>query len=153
MWCITRFLMSPLRSARPGNSMTRDRRRNNKVPAELAGFSHLIKVSISKICCQKLSVSCWGDTFRWYVVLVLVVVLDPIGSGPHQLYFFDYENEDDDDEKQSYLHFRDLPLTSLLSNCPAGAAFLEGSLGKSLVSYQSNGLNTKARMPIAMAFL
>ena len=50
-------------------------------------------------------------TSRWYVVLVLVLVLDPIGTGLHQLYFFDYENEDDDeDEKHSYRHFRAAPL-------------------------------------------
>ncbi len=44
------------------------------------------------------------------VVLVLVVVLYPLGNGLHQLYIFDYENEDDDEyEKQSNRHFRHLP--------------------------------------------
>ena len=78
--------------------------------------------------------SCWRDTSRWYVVVVLVLVLDPIGTGLHQLYFFDYENEDED-EKHSYRHFRASPLKSLLSNCPEGAPFSERSLGKSLVSF------------------
>ena len=32
------------------------------------------------------------------VVLVLVLVLDPFGNGLHQLNFFDYENEDDDED-------------------------------------------------------
>jgi len=82
-------------------------------------------------CCQKMMVLCWRDSFRWDIVLVLV--LDPFGKGLHQLNFFDYENEDDDeDEKQSNRHFRRLPLESLLSNWPAGATFSERSLGKSL---------------------
>ena len=71
-------------------------------------------------------VLCWRDSSRWDIVL------DPFGNGLHQLNFFDYENEDDD-EKQSNRHFRRLPLESLLSNCPAGATFSERSLGKSLV--------------------
>ena len=63
-----------------------------------------------------------------------VLVLDPFGTGLHQLYFFDYENEDDDeDEKHSYRHFRAAPFKSLLSNCPAGAPFSERSLGKSII--------------------
>ena len=75
-------------------------------------------------------VLCWRDSSRWDIVLVL----DLFGNGLHQLNFFDYENEDDDeDEKQSNRHFRRLPLESLLSNCPAGATFSERSLGKSLV--------------------
>jgi len=82
-------------------------------------------------CCQKLMVLCWRDSSRWDIVLVLVLVLDPFGNGLHQLYFFDYENEDDD-EKQSNRHFRRLPLESLLSNCPEWATFSKSSLGKSL---------------------
>ena len=54
-----------------------------------------------------------------------------------QTLFFDYENEDDDeDEKQSTRHFRHLPLESLPSNCPAGAAFAGRSLGKNLGPYE-----------------
>jgi hypothetical protein len=73
---------------------------------------------------------CWD-----VVVVLLVLVLDPFGNGLHQLYFFDYENEDDDeDEKLSTGHFRHSPLMSLHSNCPAGATFSERSLGKSIES-------------------
>jgi hypothetical protein len=75
-------------------------------------------------------VSCWKDSSRWDIV----VVLDPFGNGLHQLYLFDYENEDDDeDEKQSNQYFSRLPLESLLSNCLEEAIFSERSLGKSLV--------------------
>jgi hypothetical protein len=71
-------------------------------------------------------VLCRRDSSRWDIVLV--VVLDPFGNGLHQLYFFDYENEDDD-EKQSNRHFRRLPLEFLLSNCLVEAIFSERSLG------------------------
>jgi hypothetical protein len=80
-------------------------------------------------------VLCWRDSSRWDIVLVLVLVLDPFGNGLHQLYFFDYENEDDnEDEKQSNRHFRRLPLESLLSNCLEEATFSKHGLGKSLES-------------------
>ncbi len=69
-------------------------------------------------------VLCWRDSSRWDIVL------DPFGNGLYQLYFFDYENED---EKQSNRHFRRLPLESLLSNCPEGATFPKHGLGKSIV--------------------
>jgi hypothetical protein len=76
-------------------------------------------------------VLCWRDSSRWDIVL------DPFGNGLYQLYCFDYENEDDDeDEKQFNRHFRRLPLGSLLSNCPAGGTFSERSLGKNLVPYK-----------------
>jgi hypothetical protein len=75
-------------------------------------------------------VLCWRDSSRWDTVVVLV--FDPFGNGLHQLYFFDYENED---EKQSNRHFRRLPIEPLLSNCPEEATFSERSLGKSLVPY------------------
>ena len=72
-----------------------------------------------------------GAKYCWDVVLVLllVLVLDPFGTGLHQLYFFDYENEDDD-EKQSNRHFRRLPLESLLSNCLEGATFSERAVSE-----------------------
>jgi len=45
---------------------------------------------------------CWREPSLWDVVVVFVLVLDPIDTGLHQSYFFDYENEDDDeDEKKS----------------------------------------------------
>jgi hypothetical protein len=47
---------------------------------------------------------CWRDTARWPVVLVVVLVLDPLGSMLHPT--FDYENED---EKQSKRDFRFVP--------------------------------------------
>jgi hypothetical protein len=69
------------------------------------------------------------DSSRWDIVVVLVP--DPVGNGLHQLYFFDYEIEDDDeDEKQSNRHFRRLPHESLLSNCIEEAIFSERSLDK-----------------------
>jgi len=71
-------------------------------------------------------VLCWRDSSRWDIVLVLY----PVGNRLHQLYFFDYENED---EKQSNRHFRRLPLESLLSNCLEEAAFPKHGLGRSLV--------------------
>ena len=75
-----------------------------------------------------------GAKYCWdvFLVLLLVLVLDPFGTGLHQLYFFDYEN-DDEDEEQFICYFRYLSLMSLHSNCPAGAPFSERSLGKSLV--------------------
>jgi hypothetical protein len=71
---------------------------------------------------------CWKESSRWDIVFVL----DPSCDGFHQLYFFDYE-DDDEDEKQFHPHSRRLPLESLLSNCPEGATFSERSRGKSLV--------------------
>jgi len=72
-------------------------------------------------------VLCRRDSSRWDIVL------DPFGNGLHQIYFFDYENEDDD-EKQSNRHFRLLPLESLISNCLEEAIFSECGLGKSLAT-------------------
>jgi len=34
-----------------------------------------------------MKVLCWGETSRWNVVLVLVLVLDTFGRGFHKLYF------------------------------------------------------------------
>ncbi len=63
-------------------------------------------------------------------LLLLVLVLDPLGSMLHPI----FENEDDDkDEKLSTGHFRHSPFMSLHSNCPAGATFPEQSLVQSLV--------------------
>ncbi len=73
-------------------------------------------------------VLCWRDSSRWDIVL------DPFGNGLYQLYFFDYENEDEN-EKQSNRYFRRLPLESLLSNCLEEATFPERSLEKSLVPW------------------
>jgi len=84
-----------------------------------------------------MKILCWRDTAPWPVVLVvvLVLVLDPLGSKLQPT--FDYENEDEDkdkDEKLSTGNFKHSPFMSLHSNYPPGATFSDRNLGKSLVS-------------------